>query len=244
MTDIELPEGVSDPPKNHVEELSLAARNHGMPLEAPRYDITPAGHALPPDPLRHPRARRAAWRLAVDGLVRTPLAPRLADLRARPAVTPPVTLECAGNGRARLNPRPMSQPWLDEAVGTAEWTGTPLRAVLGRPAPHRRRWSWCSPAPTAACRRRRARLRAEPPDRRRPARRRPPRVRDERRPAAAPARLPAPAGRPGLVRHDQREVADRITAVTEPFEGFQQGVPVPQSPRTTGHRSPGSSPGR
>jgi len=41
-----------------------------------------------------------------------------------------VTLDCAGNGLARLSPRPVSQPWLLEAVGTAEWTGTPLAGVL------------------------------------------------------------------------------------------------------------------
>ena len=41
-----------------------------------------------------------------------------------------VTMECAGNGRAALSPRPLSQPWLLEAVGTAEWTGTPLRGLL------------------------------------------------------------------------------------------------------------------
>jgi len=41
-----------------------------------------------------------------------------------------VTLECAGNGRAQLSPRPLSQPWLLEAVGTAEWTGTPLLGLL------------------------------------------------------------------------------------------------------------------
>jgi DMSO/TMAO reductase YedYZ molybdopterin-dependent catalytic subunit len=41
-----------------------------------------------------------------------------------------VLLECAGNGRARLDPRPVSQPWLLEAVGTAEWTGTPLAPLL------------------------------------------------------------------------------------------------------------------
>ena len=54
----------------------------------------------------------------------------LGDLRSRPSVTLPVTLECAGNGRAGLEPRPLSQPWLLEAVGTAEWTGVPLRALL------------------------------------------------------------------------------------------------------------------
>jgi DMSO/TMAO reductase YedYZ molybdopterin-dependent catalytic subunit len=46
-------------------------------------------------------------------------------------VTLTVTMECAGNGRARLHPRPLSQPWLTEAVGTAEWTGTPLAPILG-----------------------------------------------------------------------------------------------------------------
>ncbi|MGN9908475.1 molybdopterin-dependent oxidoreductase [Phytohabitans sp. LJ34] len=54
----------------------------------------------------------------------------MADLRARPRVTRRVTLECAGNGRALLEPRPVSQPWLVEAVGTAEWTGTPLAPLL------------------------------------------------------------------------------------------------------------------
>ena len=41
-----------------------------------------------------------------------------------------MTLECAGNGRALLHPRPVSQPWLVEAVGNAEWTGTPLAPLL------------------------------------------------------------------------------------------------------------------
>jgi len=41
-----------------------------------------------------------------------------------------VTLECAGNGRAFLSPRVESQPWLSEAIGTAEWTGTPLAPLL------------------------------------------------------------------------------------------------------------------
>src|SRR5207247_10979785 len=39
-------------------------------------------------------------------------------------------LEGAGNGRANLEPRPVSQPWIVEAIGTAEWTGTPLRGLL------------------------------------------------------------------------------------------------------------------
>src|SRR5207253_151618 len=109
-----------------VEELQLAARNHGMPLEALRWDVTPVGlHYL----LIHydvPFVDPATWRLRVGGAVRNELSLTLEELRARPAVTAAVTMECAGNGRARLDPRPASQPWILEAVGTAEWTGIPL----------------------------------------------------------------------------------------------------------------------
>jgi sulfane dehydrogenase subunit SoxC len=112
------------------EELRLAARNHGMPLEALRYDLTPVGlHYL----LIHfdiPAVDPGAFRLEVGGHVERPLRLSLEELQARPVVTQPVTLECAGNGRARLEPRPVSQPWLEEAVGTAEWTGAPLRPLL------------------------------------------------------------------------------------------------------------------
>src|SRR2546430_2793876 len=57
------------------------------------------------------------------------------EIYPRPATTLTVTLECAGNGRARLSPRPMSQPWLGEAVGTAEWTGTSLASLLDEAGP-------------------------------------------------------------------------------------------------------------
>lgn len=113
-----------------MEELRLAARNHGMPLEALRYDITPAGlHYL----LIHydiPAVDPDTWALEVDGAVRRPIRLDLDDLTALTPVTAPVTFECAGNGRALLLPRPVSQPWLHEAVGTAEWTGARLADVL------------------------------------------------------------------------------------------------------------------
>ena len=127
----ELPEGLADPDEGiSVEELQLAARNHGMPLEALAYDITPVGmHYL----LTHwdvPETDAETWTVGVDGLVDRSLSLSVDDLRARPAVTMAVTMECAGNGRARLSPRPISQPWIQEAVGTAEWTGTPLAPIL------------------------------------------------------------------------------------------------------------------
>ncbi|NEA31125.1 sulfite oxidase [Streptomyces sp. SID13031] len=112
------------------DELQLAARNHGIPLEALRYDLTPPGlHYV----LVHydiPAASAATWRLTVDGCVEQPLSFGMTELRAMGRETVRVTLECAGNGRAGLQPRPISQPWLMEAVGTAEWTGVPLAALI------------------------------------------------------------------------------------------------------------------
>lgn len=113
-----------------MEELALATRNHGMPLEALRYPVTPVGlHYL----LIHydiPGLDASAWRLRVEGHVDQPLELSLTELRAMPAVTRAVTMECAGNGRALLDPRPASQPWLVEAVGTGEWTGVALDHIL------------------------------------------------------------------------------------------------------------------
>lgn len=116
-------------------ELRLAARNHGLPLEALRYPITPAGlHYL----LIHydiPAVDADVFALEIGGAVERPLTLSLGDLRARERVTMPITFECAGNGRALLEPRPLSQPWLTEAVGTAEWGGTPLAPLLADAGP-------------------------------------------------------------------------------------------------------------
>ena len=119
-----------DSPDITPDELQLAVRNHSMPLEALRYPVTPLGlHYL----LIHfdiPQVDEHGYELAVAGHVRKPMRLRLDDLKARPATTLAVTLECAGNGRSRISPRPLSQPWVMEAVGNAEWTGTPLGPLL------------------------------------------------------------------------------------------------------------------
>lgn len=113
------------------EETRLAHRNHGLLLELLRHDVTPAGaHYL----LTHfdipwvPDA--AAWRLELGGLIEQPGSLSLDVLQARPSVDELVTLECAGNGRALIEPRWQSQPWHEEAVGTARWGGTLLAPLL------------------------------------------------------------------------------------------------------------------
>lgn len=118
-----------------IDELRLASRNHAMPLEALRADVTPPGlHYV----LVHydlPVVDPEAWRLEITGTVDRELSLDLGALSSMPSRTVRVTLECAGNGRANLSPRPVSQPWLDGAVGTADWTGVPLADLLNDAGP-------------------------------------------------------------------------------------------------------------
>ena len=122
--------GMTSDPRFYREELQLTFRNRGMPLEGLRYDVTPTGmHYL----LVHfdiPEVDPSAWNLKIGGLVGKPATLSLEDIKALPSRTEVVTMECAGNGRALFTPRSVSQPWLLEAIGTAEWTGTPLKGVL------------------------------------------------------------------------------------------------------------------
>jgi sulfane dehydrogenase subunit SoxC len=116
-------------------ELQLAARNHGMPLEALRYPVTPVGlHYL----LIHydiPAVDAGTFEVTIGGAVARPLTLSLDELKTRPALELTVTMECAGNGRALLFPRPLSQPWFAEAVGTAAWRGAPLAPLLEEAKP-------------------------------------------------------------------------------------------------------------
>ena len=108
-----------------MDELGLAARNHGFPLEMLREPLTPTGlHYLL---IHFDIPALDDW----GGLTVGELQLTLDELRDRETVTMPVTFECAGNGRALLGgDRAASQPWLNEAVGTATWTGTPLAPLL------------------------------------------------------------------------------------------------------------------
>jgi DMSO/TMAO reductase YedYZ molybdopterin-dependent catalytic subunit len=77
-----------------------------------------------------PRLDAAHWRLSVEGEVARPHHLSYAELRALPTRSLLVTLECAGNDRSTLSPPTEGEPWQYGAVGTAEWTGVPLAAVL------------------------------------------------------------------------------------------------------------------
>ena len=118
--------------RDELVYLSRDPVNAETPLEKQTGVITPASRHYVRDHFARPDAPE---RLAVDGAVRTPLDLGLDDIRSLPARSLVVTLECAGNGRAFLDPPAPGEQWRIGAVGTAEWTGTPLRVVLEMAGP-------------------------------------------------------------------------------------------------------------
>lgn len=108
--------------------------NAGPPLDLlglSQVTPTPLFYARNHGPV--PEVDPATYRLRIDGMVENPLSLSLADLRHFQPRTVIATLECAGNRRKDLNniaPIPNEVLWDTEAIGTAEWTGIPLREVL------------------------------------------------------------------------------------------------------------------
>jgi sulfite oxidase len=82
-----------------------------------------------------PQVDPDAYRLHVEGMVARPLALSLAELRALPAHSVAMTLQCAGSRRRELNALQPIDPaeivWDADAIGTAIWTGARLADVLG-----------------------------------------------------------------------------------------------------------------
>ena len=84
-----------------------------------------------------PRINSSRWKLQVKGAVERQLELSVNEIRSLPSRTLTVTMECAGNSRIRMNPTPPGTPWRDGAIGTATWTGVPLRELIESARPLR-----------------------------------------------------------------------------------------------------------
>ena len=116
-----------------IYEIALAFRNHGFPMEALSYPITPLGlhyTLIHFDIPTHLKAQN--YTISIGGQVNHPFTISLDELMQGPIVEQVVTMQCAGVGRGLVNPRPVYVPWSKECVGTYKWTGTPLKYVLER----------------------------------------------------------------------------------------------------------------
>lgn len=94
--------------------------------------ITPTGrHFVRNNGLMPEDLDESRWKLAIDGLVDSPLTLSLEDLGSRfEVVTRALALECAGNGRAFFDPKTKGEQWTFGAVACSEWTGVRMSDVL------------------------------------------------------------------------------------------------------------------
>ncbi|MFH5806746.1 sulfite oxidase [Alienimonas sp. DA493] len=117
-------------------------RNLEYPLPSLDGRLTPTNQFYVRSHFPVPEADPQTWTLTVGSAVGESgdgslggvrIAPRtftLAELEALGTEEKTVTMECAGNGRIFLVPKPSGLLWETGGVGTAVWKGTPLRKVL------------------------------------------------------------------------------------------------------------------
>jgi|HubBroStandDraft_1064217.scaffolds.fasta_scaffold04188_4 DMSO/TMAO reductase YedYZ molybdopterin-dependent catalytic subunit len=79
-----------------------------------------------------PQVDLADWRLRVEGDVEQSLALSYPEFLALHHEHVDALMECAGNSRSSVRPRPEGVLWRNGAVGTASWDGVPLHTVLER----------------------------------------------------------------------------------------------------------------
>ena len=109
--------------------------NAETPAEALHDNITPNNSFYVRNHFAVPTIDLSKWRLRITGAVKNDLVLSLRDIMTMRPKRVAVTLECAGNSRTRMQPVPAGTPWRDGAVGTAWWTGAPLRELLKKAVP-------------------------------------------------------------------------------------------------------------
>lgn len=82
-----------------------------------------------------PTLDASAWRLTIDGLVDAPQSLGLAALERLPQHEVESVLQCAGNGRALMQPHVPGVQWTRGAMGNARWRGPRLKDVLALARP-------------------------------------------------------------------------------------------------------------
>lgn len=111
-------------------ELANRPQNYESTVDVFTSRITPTDRFYIRSHHDTPALDPTTWRLQLAGLVDAPQRLSLADLERLPQVEVEAVLQCAGNGRALMQPRIAGVQWTKGAMGNARWRGPRLRDVL------------------------------------------------------------------------------------------------------------------
>ncbi len=125
------------PVENKSTSVHLQSRplNAETPMGALTETVTPVSLFYVRNHFDTPQIDGEKWRLTVDGSVKRRLQFSLKEIQDLPKRIETVTMECAGNGRIGMIPRPEGVPWAYGATGTAKFIGTPLGRLLEQANP-------------------------------------------------------------------------------------------------------------
>jgi DMSO/TMAO reductase YedYZ molybdopterin-dependent catalytic subunit len=113
-----------------LETVTEEPLNAATPVAALRDPVTPASLVYVRNHFATPEIDPATWQLVVGGAVSQPLTLTLEELKSRPVRSVTMALECAGNGRQAMSPKPPGTPWGYGAISIVRFTGTPLAGIL------------------------------------------------------------------------------------------------------------------
>lgn len=125
-------ESTSPPPFTGLILRDKEPENLEFPFASLHSFVTPNEQFFVRSHFPVPKVDTAAWRLRVEGFVDRQAELTYEELLKMKTRTVSATIECAGNSRIFLSPKVEGLQWELGAVGTAEWTGVPLAAVLER----------------------------------------------------------------------------------------------------------------
>ncbi|MFJ7589827.1 molybdopterin-dependent oxidoreductase [Streptomyces sp. NPDC097617] len=114
------------------ETVTAVPYNAQTPAAALTEPVTPVGAFFVRDHFGIPGTAPGRWRLRVGGAAAAPFAIGYEELLAMEHRELDVVVECAGNGRGEMTPRPPGLPWSQQAVGCAHFAGVPFRALAAR----------------------------------------------------------------------------------------------------------------
>ena len=95
-------------------------------------EVTPTGRFFIRSHFSVPHLTREEWQLHVGGLVDRPVTMGYEEFQSLPHRDLISTMECAGNSRSTVRPKPEGVLWGHGAVSTGRWRGVPLRTLLDR----------------------------------------------------------------------------------------------------------------
>lgn len=113
-------------------EVTKRPFNAETPLAALAQPQTPLDLVYVRNHFDIPKLDSESWKLEVGGAVAVPLNLSLSDLQEMAAHSVEMVLECAGNGRKMMDPKPPGTPWNLGAVSRVQFRGVPLRRILAQ----------------------------------------------------------------------------------------------------------------